>query len=252
MKKLLLVLLVFLAMHSMIIAQSNSKQISNLEIPKTSSTDVVIKHTGYSLLYSETHEQATWVAYELTNAETNKIAERGNKFITDPKVTTQSANAQDYKGSGYDKGHLAAAADMGWSVTTMAESFYYSNMSPQVPGFNRGIWKKLEERVRVWAIENKAVYIVTGPVLSVGLKTIGPNKVSIPNYYYKVILDYTEPDIKGIGFIIPNASSSQPLKSFAVSIDSVEKQTGIDFFPLLPDVQEKQIESTLCVKCWTW
>lgn len=226
--------------------------LSKLEIPKTNPKDIIITHTGYTLLYNETHEQASWVAYELSKEETNKLFDRTDKFITDPKVITETANDKDYLGSGYDRGHLAPAADMGWSSTAMAESFYYSNMSPQTPSFNRGIWKKLEDITRTWAVENSSVYIVTGPVLTSALTAIGPNKVSVPNYYYKVILDYTQPSIKGIGFIIPNAGSSDMLQQFAVSIDSVEKFTGINFFPSLPDNQEELIEKTFCLKCWTW
>jgi len=209
--------------------------LSKLEIPKTNPKDIIITHTGYTLLYNETHEQSSWIAYELTKEETNKIYERTDKFISDPKVKTGTATDKDYAGSGYDRGHLAPASDMGWSVTAMAESFYYSNMSPQTPSFNRGVWKRLEELARTWAIENNSIYIVTGPVLTTGLNTIGSNKVSVPNYFYKVILDYSEPSIKGIGFIIPNTNSSEPLQQFAVSIDSVEKFTGIDFFSLLAD-----------------
>ncbi len=226
--------------------------ITKLEIPKINPKDIIIEHTGYSLLYNETHEQANWIAYNLTEEETNKQFERTNKFLVDPKVKTESANDKDYKGSGYDRGHLAPASDMGYSETTMVESFYYSNMSPQLPAFNRGIWKRLEELVRTWAVENNNIYIATGPVLTNGLPTIGGNKVSIPNYYYKVILDYTESSKKGIGFILSNNGSTEQLQSFAVSIDSVEKFTGIDFFYNLPDDQETVIEKTLCIKCWTW
>ena len=227
-------------------------QFLNLEIPKINPNETIIKHTGFSLLYNEAHEQATWVAYELTKEETNKTFDRTDKFIVDPKVKTGTANHQDYLNSGYDRGHLAPAADMGWSSTAMTESFYYSNMSPQLPGFNRGIWKKLEELVRYWAIENNSVYVVTGPVLTSNLKSIGPNQVSIPEYYYKVILDYNQPSIKGIGFILPNTSLSGSLEKFAVSIDSVEKFTGLDFFPLLPDDQEEVIEKSICLNCWSW
>jgi endonuclease G len=234
---------------------SNPKKqlkISRLEIPKTKSSDKIISHTGYSLLYNEKYKQANWVAYELTKEETNKVFERSNKFISDPQVKSVNAFNKDYAGSGYDRGHLAPAADMGWSATSMIESFYYSNMSPQQPGFNRGIWKKLEELVRTWAIENKAVYVVTGPVLAKGLSTIGNNKIAVPNYYYKVILDYKEPNIKGIGFILPNESSKSALQNYAVSIDSVEKLTGIDFFFLLKDQEENLIEKELCINCWSW
>lgn len=229
-----------------------TKSIAKLELPKTNATDKIIAHTGYSLLYNETHEQANWVAYNLTIEETNKLFERTDKFIADPKVKTGTASNKDYEDSGYDRGHLAPASDMGWSSTTMAESFFYSNMSPQIPSFNRGIWKKLEELVRTWAIENKSVYVVTGPVLTNGLPTIGLNKVSIPNYYYKVVLDYSEPDIKGIGFVLPNIGSKEQLEYYAVPIDSVEKITGIDFFPLLEDEEEALIERTLCIACWSW
>lgn len=225
---------------------------NKLEIPGISSGESIITHTAYSLVYSEPHEQAKWVAYQLTNSETNNMVKRSNKFISDPMVKTGTAGNKDYAGSGYDKGHLAPAADMGWSSKTMAESFYYSNMSPQEPGFNRGVWKRLEELVREWANENQAIYIVTGPVLTNGLPSIGPDKVSVPAYYYKVILDYTEPSIKGIGFILPNKGSIEPLQEYAVTIDSVEKFTGIDFFPSLPDDQETKIEKLLCLKCWTW
>ena len=136
--------------------------LKNLEIPKTNSKDKIITHTGYSLLYNEIHEQADWVAYQLTKEETVKLYERTNKFILDPKINTITASDIDYKGSGYDRGHLAPASDMGWSSITMKESFYYSNMSPQNPSFNRGIWKKLEELVRTWAVENNNIYIVNG------------------------------------------------------------------------------------------
>ena len=232
--------------------EPESSLILHLEIPRVSSKDKIVTHAGYALLYNEAHEQASWVAYELTSEETNKLYNRSDKFITDPLVTTGSANNADYSGSGYDRGHLAPAADMGWSSTTMKESFYYSNMSPQDPAFNRGIWKSLEELVRSWAVQNGAVYVVSGPVLTTGLPVIGMNNVSVPKYYYKVILDYTEPGIKGIGFILPNEGSKQPLQSFAVSIDSVESVTGIDFFPLLPDEKERFIEKTLSVNEWTW
>jgi endonuclease G len=141
---------------------------------------------------------------------------------------------------------------MGWSAISMKESFYFSNMSPQLPAFNRGVWKRLEEMMRSWATDNSAIYIVTGPVLTPGLPTIGANRVSIPNYYYKVILDYTQPEIKAMGFILPNASSSSALTSFAVSIDEVEKATGLDFFPALPDDQETTIEKEKCTACWNW
>jgi endonuclease G len=225
--------------------------IPKLEVPAIQPGDQIVEHLAYTLDYVEKFEQASWVAYELTSEETNKQFERSSKFFTDPDVKTGSATDADYKGSGYDRGHLAPAADMSFSEQTMLESFYYSNMSPQNPSFNRGIWKRLEEKVRNWAILYQSVYVVTGPVLSDGNITPS-NGVAVPNYYYKVILDYHSAHLQGIGFIMRNEGASGDLQAYAVSIDSVERFTGIDFFPRLPDKAEKGIESRLCLQCWDW
>lgn len=233
-------------------AKQKPGPITNLELPKANSSDDIIKHLGYTLLYSEEHEQAIWVAYELTKEETNKVVARKDKFIPDPMIKTGSAVDDDYLPRVYDRGHLAPAADMLWSMQAMQESFYFSNMSPQLPSFNRGIWKNLEALVRSWAIECDGIYIVTGPILKKGLPTIGSNQVTVPKYYYKVVLDYTQPELKAIGFILPNQASKSPLQTFAVTIDSVEKVTGLDFFYQLPDVTEKQLESQVCMDCWSW
>ena len=213
----------------------------------------IIEHDHYTLGYNEEHEQASWVAYRLTDHQIqNPITKRKDNFRSDPKVKTGSAALSDYKGSGYDRGHLAPAADFKWSATAMSESFYMSNMSPQVPGFNRGIWKNMESTVRNWAVENDEIYIVTGPVLGNTLGSIGSNRVSIPSQYYKVILDYKKPDIKGIGIIMPNEKSDASLSFYAVSIDEVERVTGIDFFPELPDKIEERIERNINVTNWSW
>jgi endonuclease G, mitochondrial len=251
MKGLLLILLALYFSLFSAFSQQTSR-IINLELPYITKNDVVVKHLGYTLSYNEKYEQANWVAYQLTAKETEKIVGRSNDFRPDTDVPTGSADNEDYKNSGYDRGHLAPAADMGWSSQAMEESFFYSNMSPQLPGFNRGIWKRLEEQVRQWAVDNQAIYVVTGPVLRPNLPTIGHDKVAIPNYYYKVILDYTQPELKGIGFIMPNTSSTLALSNYAVTIDSVETVTGINFFPALPNDQERSIEKSICLECWSW
>ena len=212
--------------------------------PKPIPGEQLVNHLGYSLSYNEHHEQANWVFYELTDNEVLGSVKRKDQFRSDPNVKTGSASLSDYKGSGFDRGHLVPAADMKWSAKSMSESFFMSNMSPQTPSFNRGIWKKLESKVREWAKENKSIYIVTGGVLKGSLNTIGKNKVSVPKYYYKVILDYKKPEIKGIGFILPNVKGNKSIDSYKVSIDEVEKFTGIDFFYLLPDSIEEKIESS--------
>lgn len=206
---------------------------------------LIIRHFAYTLEYSEEHEQARWVAYVLTADMIDGPWERCEHFRPDPMVASGSADLSDYRGSGFDRGHLAPAGDMRWDSVAMCESFYMSNMSPQRPGFNRGIWKRLEAQVRIWADENEEIWIVTGPVLTDDLPTIGVNEVSIPDYFYKVVIDIKEPDMKGIGFVMPNQRSSKPIESFAVTIDSVEVLTGLDFFSALPDSLEHLLESSI-------
>lgn len=226
--------------------------VAELEIPALLYREKIIRHLAYTLSYSEEHEQARWVAYELTAAETAKRYERSDRFEPDPRVATGTAGDLDYKGSGYDRGHLAPAGDMSWSAQAMQESFYYSNMSPQDPGFNRGIWKRLEEQVRDWAIDYGKVYVVTGPVLKKGLPQIGVHDVTIPQSYFKVILATSGNETIAIGFLMPNSGSRSHIKYYAVSVDDVEKETGIDFFPLLENKLEQRVEARNCQECWTW
>jgi endonuclease G len=219
-------------------------------VPGFAMSDQVIHHKGYTLCYDEGSEQAKWVAYRLT-AEMcdNNGEERTDNFRTDKAVKTGSASPNDYKKSGYDRGHLCPAGDMGWNAETMSESFLMSNMSPQVPGFNRGIWKNLETDVRRWAKTNGELYVVTAGVLKDSLKCIG-NNVAVPEYYFKVLLDLQEPEFKAIAFVLPNRSSKLSVFKYAVSIDSVERLTGLDFFPLLPDSLESQLEMGGDVSKW--
>ncbi len=196
-----------------------------------STTGEVVRHTYYVLSYDENHEQAEWVTYELTRDHLNENwAERPNTFRPDPEVRTESATPRDYSGSGYDKGHLCPAADMAFNEAAIDESFLMSNMSPQVPAFNGGIWRELEECTRDWARKFNHLYVVTGPVLtSAALGQIGFSKVSVPPSYYKVLL---APDQQhAIAFVLPNEMSTKPVLEYAYSIDKVEKLTGLDFFP---------------------
>lgn len=243
--------------HSILTTRLKSTRFERIEkkpfgfLPCIECNDDVIIHTAFTLCYSEKNEQAKWVAYRLTDQMCNNNGEaRTNNFRIDKEVNTGSSSPEDYKKSGYDRGHLCPAGDMGWSEQTMSESFLMSNMSPQVPAFNRGIWKKLETDVREWAKKNNEIYVVTAGVLEDSLPTIGSNKVAVPRYYYKVILDYKLPEYKAIAFVLPNAGSQQSIFDFAVSIDSVENLTGIDFFPALPDSVENYSESHVNIDRW--
>ena len=215
--------------------------------PETNST--ILTRIGYRLGYDNTTKLATWVAYRLTfDKLTEPSVERSNNFQVDHEVLA-SADPKDYVHTGFDRGHLAPAADMSSSEEEMQESFLMTNISPQLPSFNRGIWKNLERAVRIWARRESSVYVITGPILSreATHKTIGKNQIPVPEYFYKVILDETEPR-KMIGFIIPNSATTNSFWSFAMSVDDVEAFTGLDFFRGLPG--ERKLESKFNRKDW--
>ena len=209
----------------------------------------LIEHNYYSLDYNENTEQPNWVIYAI-----NPIGktDRSDNFKIDPLVSTRSASLSDYKGSGFDRGHLAPAGDMNVSSTAMSESFYMSNMSPQKPGFNRGIWKKLEALMRSWSYEYSSEndYVVVGPVINGNnCGSIGSG-VAVPCYYYRIYLNLDRK--QAIGFILPHESSRASLKSYAVSIDSIEHITSIDFFINLEDKLEESLESNINTNEWIW
>jgi endonuclease G len=217
----------------------------------TSTTGQVVKHTYYVLSYSEVHEQPEWVYYKLTASFVKGAVSRTDDFRPDPMVSTGSAQLYDYKGSGYDRGHLCPAGDMKLSRQAMSETFFMSNMSPQEPSFNRGIWKNLEATVRNWAVQEGEIYVVTGGILSEAKGKIGTNGVTVPGYYYKVVYDPTG-DKKMIALVLPNEKGTRPLQSYVVSVDKVEELTGIDFFPELADDIENRLESSSNASLWSF
>ena len=214
----------------------------------------VVHHKHYSLSYVEKHEQAEWVAYELTKKSLKaKNVKRAKKFKPDYDVSSRSAFHRDYSHSGYTRGHMAPAGDMAFDKVAMQESFYMSNMSPQLRVLNNGIWKELEEQVRDWAYDDNRIYIVTGPMLNrPRLKTIGKqNKVSVASAFYKVILDIDKPKRKGIAFVIPHERCEDRLEEYAMSIDDLESELGFDFFAnLISEETQEEIESSYSIKDW--
>ena len=224
----------------------------NLELGVPGKCDQVIDREGYALGYVEAWEQPAWVAYRLTKAEVlSRKASRQDAFKPDPVVVSGSADLSDYKGSGYDRGHLAPAGDMHWSERTMDESFFMSNMSPQNPAFNRGAWARLEQVVRRFAFSEGSVFVVTGPIVSEDDKTIGSNGVKVPGKFYKVIYDETPPQ-KMIAFVLPNKATNKPLDGYVTSVDEVERVTGLDFFSALPTEVQERLESKSDPNEWTW
>ena len=220
--------------------------------PKICCNECFVKHRLYTLCYNEKYEQAEWVCYTLSKEILSfPSVKRSNDFRIDHLVKTGSAISRDYKGSGFDRGHLAPAADMSYDESVMSESFYMSNMSPQHPGFNRGIWKKLEEQVRIWAVQEDEIIVITGPVLSGITSYIGSNKVGVPEYFYKVIID-KEPEFKVIAFILKNEPSKLSLSNFTVSVDSLERLTGLDFLPDYKPREQNILEALILAEKWSW
>ncbi|MCT8340550.1 DNA/RNA non-specific endonuclease [Flavobacteriaceae bacterium TK19130] len=227
-----------------------SEEFGNAYIP-TSTTGEVIRHNYYTLSYSEAHEQAEWVAYELNKEHLKNNDFERPYFIQDRKVSSGSADWRSYKNSGYDRGHLVAAADREFEYNAFHETFLTSNISPQNHDFNSGIWNRLEQKVRYWAEKYDGVFVVSGGVLQPGLKTIGSERVSVPEKFYKIVVDASTQPPKAIAFLIPNKPSSRSYFEYVVTIDSLETITGIDFFPGLETSVQNMLEGTIDKRAWT-
>jgi endonuclease G len=241
--------------------------IVKIGMPELKVGEAVIVHSALSLVYDEKHEQAKWVSHIITADIINGKTGRSNDFREDALVKTGSATEKDYflktlkdgskdkydyDGFGYDRGHLAPSADFRWSEKALSESYFYSNMSPQLPEFNREKWADLEGLLRGYIFEHPKtqLYVITGPILNDSLSVIerGLNKVSIPNYFFKVVLDLSNK--KAIAFIMPNKEIKYPVSSYAVTINEVEEVTGINFFYQLEDDLEESLEEQKNISVW--
>ncbi|XLS28672.1 DNA/RNA non-specific endonuclease [Flavobacteriaceae bacterium M23B6Z8] len=218
----------------------------------TSTTNQVIHHDYYSLSYNEMHEQAEWVAYELKKEHLSDADRERPYFYKDPKVGTGSADWRNYKNSGYDRGHLCPAGDRRFSIEAYNETFLTSNISPMEHAFNSGIWNRLEQKTRYWARKYDGVFVVTGGILNNRTPSIGDENVTVPEYFYKILLDNRAGKFKLLAFLLPHNESSKELKSFVVTVDKIEMLTNIDFFPNLPDDQEFKEEASVDLKAWDW
>lgn len=211
----------------------------------------ILKRTGYVASYNKTTLLPNWVAWHLTAERTEGSAKRsGVDFAEDTEVPEPRATDWDYYNSGYDRGHMCPAADNKWSKKAMEESFLFTNMCPQNGNLNRGDWNEMEMACRKWAKKYGDLYIVCGPILYKGKhKTIGKNKVVVPEAFFKVVLR-TGDDPQAIGFIYKNTSGNRPKDSYVNTVDEVERITGIDFFPSLPDDVEKKVEAECDLGLW--
>lgn len=239
-------------------------EIDRVGVPKANVSEQIIAHSAFSLSYNENHEQANWVMHIILPDIVNGNASRSNDFRIDSMISTGSSveadfflktrktdGSYEYDGFGYDRGHLAPSADFRWSEKALSESYFYSNMSPQMGDFNRLKWAELEDWMREYVTTHSTrLIIVTAPVLTDDLAKIdrGVNKVSIPKYFVKVALDLE--NNRGVAFVLPHEKIENPLESYVVSIDSVEKLLGYDLFPNLDDKLENAIESQNDYSTW--
>ena len=208
-------------------------------------------YKGMDVSFNPRYHIPNWVSWELTADETDGSVTRTNKFSADPDIES-SAETWDYNYSGYDRGHMAPAGDMRWDKEAMEQTFYMTNIVPQVKALNAGTWKNLEEKCRQWAEADSAIYIVCGPVIDgKPIEYIGDTRVYVPKRFFKVIISPYAVPARGIGFIMPNGKVNGGMQACAVPIDSVEALTGHDFFASLPDDVENAIESQCDFHYWS-
>lgn len=234
-------------------AATRAKGMAGLELPASlkDREEQILHRTGYTVSYNKATLLPNWVAWHLTADRLEGPAKRPNRaFHEDTDVPEPRAVDADYYNSGYDRGHLCPAADNKWSVDAMYESFLFTNMCPQNHNLNIGDWNEMEQACRRWAKAYGSVYIVSGPILYKGKhKTIGKNKVVVPEAFFKVVL-CMEGTPKAIGFIYKNAAGNRPKGDYVNTVDEVERITGIDFFPSLPDSVESRVEATCNLDDW--
>lgn len=231
---------------------------SLIELPAVPDQARLLAHPGCIIRYNSETQQPDWVAYRLTAQEALAAeASRTNTFRPDPELIKRMPSAvdSDYTRSGYDRGHLAPAADMRSSLGSMIASFFFSNIAPQDPSLNRGIWSKLEDAVRGEAVRSGAVYLASGPIFYTDQVTrartfIGPSRIPVPDAFFKVLLVRGETVSKAIAFILPNGPAGSALFQYATTVDEAERITGFDFFHYLPDSEEASLEASFDPSSW--
>jgi endonuclease G, mitochondrial len=221
--------------------------LSKSPLPSPVTKEIFLEKLALNISYSAEHKQANWVFYPLGREELRNCVGRANNFRPDPALRNEdSAQLIDFSGSGFDRGHLSPAADNKWHHQAMQDSFLLSNISPQHPRFNQGIWARLENSVRAWASNFQGIYVATGPALEEGLPKIGSG-LSVPKYYFKALLTQMNAKASAIGFLLPTNAEGD-LSKYAVSIDFLEEFTGIDFFSGVEN--EEELEKAVPISNW--
>ena len=253
--KILVLSLVFVQAYSGILhaQQNDGPRPSRMEIPvyDDASYKQYIIHKGFDLVFNENTRIPEWVAYELTAEEVAGTAPRAKHFAPDPDVNGTQGDNEDYRNTGWDRGHMVPAGDMKLDDQMMRESFYFSNVCPQNRNLNGGDWRSLEELCRIYAQQYDKVFIVCGPIVGNNIYgRLGNNQLVIPDAFFKVLLVETKKGYEAIGFLMNNEAGHKPLSTYAKTVDEIEEITGLDFFSLLPDKVENKVESSYILSVW--
>lgn len=204
------------------------------QIPKEYPNQI-IRRKAYTLSYNSSTKAPNWVAWCLISSHTSGYVRRKNHDFqedTDVPVPRATTKDWDYNSTGYQKGHMCPAGDNKWDAEAMAQTFLLSNICQQDGNLNEHDWEELEDRCRQWANEYGDIYIICGPLFySSHYKTLGKNKVAVPDAFYKVIFRL-KPSPQTLGFIYPNNGQSHPLEHYLMSVGDVERKTKFIFFQL--------------------
>ena len=264
--------------------------VTGYEIPHLNNQNVYADHyvtmdgvqiLNYALEWDNTKRHANWVAFTFDTTTSADNVKRTDAWSADPKLPTEmQVQESDHKNDGFDRGHLCASEDRVYLKEANKQTFYYSNISPQLKDFNGGFWRKLETRVQTWGRSTAdgvydKVYVTKGGTLNKLLKnfkgttvdggtpTTDANGFTIhglacPEYYYMAVLSQKDDVFHAIAFLVPHKEgmtenpSSDELKEYVVSVDKLEEETGIDFFCNLPDVLENEVEAACNLNDWAW
>lgn len=236
------------ATHLVPLSAEKRDSLMTIKVPNNES-DTLLMYSAFTVHFNNAHGIANCAAYELIINELNGTVERSGDFVQDYHVKG-SPSPSDYAGSGLDRGHLVPAGDLKWDALAMRQSFLMTNVCPMHKSLNEGGWAKLEEKVREWAMRDSALLIFTGPVFSKDDSTLANGRVTVPSSFYKVVMAPCVQPARAIAFIYPNGHSGGRLQQYAVSVDEVERRTGLDFFPTLPLEEQKQLEAPVHLDAW--
>lgn len=214
---------------------------------------------GYALAEDARLKIPLWVQYELRPADLKPTVERNKAFKPDPTIPAGSrSETSDYKDSGYDRGHMAPADDMKRSQLVMDDCFLLSNIAPQNKKLNEVAWRLLEAAVQKWVQERGPLTIIMGPVFiassagQVSYPVIGKDQVAVPTHFFKIVVDANDPaNVQALAFLMPNEDlAGHKFSEYLVSIDEIERLTGLDFLSALPEDVQARIEAQKAAAVW--